>query len=56
MAQIVDKDTRIIDVDFGTLRTNVGRTALSGDPTSVTLDLNGTSDLLTSVPAGQPCI
>jgi len=54
LAQIVDENTRIIDVDFGTLRTNVGRTALAGDPTSVTLDLNGTSDLLTSVPAGAP--
>jgi len=54
LAQIVDENTRIIDVDFGTLQTQIGRTADSADPTSVVLALNGTSDLLTSVPAGAP--
>lgn len=53
LAQIVDQNTRIIDVDFGTIQANVGRDLDAPFPTSVSMSLNGTADLLQNIPAGQ---
>ena len=52
MVRIVDKNTRIIDVDFGTLDVSIGRSAGDSNPTSVVLAGNGRSQLLTNIPAG----
>lgn len=51
MARIIDKDTRILDIDFGQLTTGVGRVAGSFIPTTLTLGQNGQSQLLNSIPA-----
>lgn len=52
MATIVDKDTRIIDVDFGTLGVAISRNKDSSVPDAVTFSLNGTNELLSSIAAG----
>ena len=49
MARIIDKDTRLIDIDFGELTTSCGRSAGSNDPDAVTLGGNGLGQLLNSV-------
>jgi len=46
MARIVDKDTRLIDIDFGPVGTTCGRAALSLDPTSAVGSLNGMQQVL----------
>ncbi len=53
VAKIVDQNTRIIDVDFGTLQATVGRELDSPFPTAVNLLKNGTADLLQNIPGGQ---
>lgn len=46
MARIVDKDTRLIDVDFGPVATVLARAANDPSATSATSSLNGTLQLL----------
>ena len=46
MARVVDKDTRMIDIDFGPVGTTCGRAALSLDPTSAVGSLNGMQQVL----------
>ena len=46
MARIVDKDTRLIDVDFGPLSVNLAREELATEPNSVTIGLNGAKQLI----------
>ena len=46
MARIVDKDTRLIDVDFGPLTVNVTRALGDTDPNSITASLNGEKQLI----------
>ena len=54
MARIVDKDTRLIDVDFGPLATILSRVQGDGSPTTAQSALNGTLQLLYYADAGQP--
>ena len=49
MARIIDKDTRLIDIDFGGLDLGIGRTATSNNPTSLTITGNGQSQLLNAI-------
>jgi hypothetical protein len=51
MARIVDKDTRIIDIDFGQISVNLIRNAGDSAPTSVTWLQNGSNQLINSLPA-----
>jgi len=46
MARIIDKDTRLIDVDFGPLTVNCSRPATDTQPNSVTSGGNGTGQLI----------
>ena len=50
MARILDKDTRIIDIDFGPVSVQVGRVDLEIKPATVSLTKNGTAQLLNSIP------
>lgn len=52
MARIIDKDTRLIDVDFGPVETNVNRDVATTRPASVSYDRNGTDQIIFSAPAG----
>lgn len=53
MARILDKDTRLIDVDFGPVSISTTRAALSLNPTVVTLGgLNGEEQLIDHILAG----
>ena len=52
MARIIDKDTRLIDVDFGPVETNVGRLAGEFRPTSVTYSKNGVDQIIWSGTVG----
>ena len=52
MARIIDKDTRLIDVDFGPVETNVGREAGAYGPTSVTYSKNGVDQIIWSGTVG----
>lgn len=54
MARIVDKDTRLIDVDFGPLASVLGRAAGETIPTSAQSALNGELDLLYFAPIADP--
>lgn len=54
MARIVDKDTRLIDVDFGPLATVLSRAQGDGSPNTATSSLNGELQLLYYAPAGAP--
>ena len=49
MARIIDKDTRLIDIDFGGLDLGITRTAGAGNPTSLTITGNGQSQLLNNI-------
>jgi len=49
MARIIDKDTRLIDVDFSQLSSSVGRSAGSNEPDSVTYSGPGQGQLLNSI-------
>ena len=51
MARIIDKDTRLIDVDFSQISTSVSRSAGSNDPDVVTISGPGQGQLLQSVRA-----
>lgn len=46
MARIIDKDTRLIDVDFGPLTVNLTRPALASEPDAVSVGLNGAKQLI----------
>lgn len=46
MARIVDKDTRLIDCDFGPISVAASRTAGNTQPSSVTSGLNGAGQLI----------
>jgi hypothetical protein len=48
MARIIDKDTRLIDVDFGPLTVACSRIAGDTVPTTITAGQNGTQQLLVS--------
>ena len=48
MARIIDKDTRLIDVDFGPLTVACGRIAGDTVPTTITSGQNGVQQLLVS--------
>ena len=50
MARIIDKDTRIIDVDFGPLDVSTTREAGDFNPTTVVLGANGQDQLIHFVP------
>jgi len=52
MARIIDKDTRLIDIDFGELTVATGRSAGSNFPDGVTSGGNGQGQLLNLLPAG----
>lgn len=59
MARIIDKDTRLIDVDFGPVTTNIARTLGSRFPdgttgNKATFGGNGTLQFLRSEDAGTP--
>lgn len=49
MARIIDKDTRLIDVDFSQLSATAGRTAGSNEPTFVAYSGPGQGQLLNSI-------
>lgn len=51
MARIIDKDTRLIDIDFGGLEIGLTRTATQPFPTGVTTSGNGLSQLLNVITA-----
>lgn len=53
MARIIDKDTRLIDLDFGELTVSAARDAGSDVPTSITSGGNGTGVVLNVLPAGS---
>jgi hypothetical protein len=46
MARLIDKDTRLIDIDFGPVTTNISRDALAQEPTGATVGLNGVNQLI----------
>jgi len=52
MARIIDKDTRLIDVDFGPVDTIVGREGGSFGPTSVQYNKNGVDQIIWSGTVG----
>lgn len=52
MARIIDKDTRIIDVDFGPIDVYLDRLPNDYDATTVSYTRNGTDQLVWSAPAG----
>ena len=49
MARIIDKDTRLIDIDFGPLSVNITRNATDFNPFAIALSGNGEGQLLHSV-------
>ena len=51
MARILDKDTRLIDIDFGPLNVATTRAIADFDPTTLSLTKNGQAQLLHTVPA-----
>lgn len=54
MARILDKDTRLIDIDFGPLSVNVLRDPSGFNPATVTFTGNGQGQLMTFVAANDP--
>jgi hypothetical protein len=54
MARILDKDTRLIDVDFGPVRVNCVRAAGSFNPTNTTTTENGINQLLLEPVVASP--
>jgi hypothetical protein len=54
MARIIDKETRIIDIDFGNIAVSAGRSAGSTVPDGVNAAGNGVGDLLNLIPAATP--
>ena len=53
MARIIDKDTRLIDVDFGQITLSTARTGGDEVPNNVTTGGVGVGQLLNVLPAGQ---
>jgi hypothetical protein len=51
MARILDKDTRLIDIDFGPIGVATTRAIGDFDPTTLSLTKNGQGQLLNAVPA-----
>ena len=51
MARILDKDTRLIDIDFGPIGVATTRAVGDFDPTTVVTTGNGTGQLLNVIPA-----
>lgn len=51
MARILDKDTRLIDIDFGGIESSVTRLPTEPNPATATLTGNGRSELLNELPA-----
>jgi len=54
MARILDKDTRLIDIDFGPLSIGVTRNPGDFDASAVTTAGNGEAQLLNTAPTSQP--
>ena len=54
MARIIDKDTRIIDIDFGPVDAGLTRDANAFTPTDLTLERNGIDQVIGFVPVGSP--
>jgi len=54
MARILDKDTRLIDIDFGPLSVGITRVADDFNPATVTFEGNGQGQLLNSASATFP--
>ena len=54
MARILDKDTRLIDIDFGPVNVATTRAILGFNPATVSITKNGTSQLLNSIPVTVP--
>ena len=50
MARILDKDTRLIDIDFGPIDVATTRAILDFDPTTLSITGNGVGQLLNSIP------
>lgn len=46
MARLIDKDTRLIDIDFGPVTTNILRGSEETSPTTATVGLNGANQLI----------
>ena len=46
MARLIDKDTRLIDIDFGPVATNITRNQTEQQPNAATYGLNGENQLL----------
>ncbi len=53
MARIIDKDTRLIDIDFSQIKVAIGRSAGSESPDGVTVSGPGQGQLLHIVDGGQ---
>lgn len=53
MARIIDKDTRIIDIDFGPVDAGFTREGDGFDPATLSLELNGTDQIIGSIAAGN---
>jgi hypothetical protein len=51
MARILDKDTRLIDIDFGPMRVATTRAILGFNPATLSITGNGVGQLLNSIPA-----
>ena len=54
MARILDKDTRLIDIDFGPVNVATTRAIAGFNPATVSITKNGTSQLLNSIPVTVP--
>lgn len=52
MARIIDKDTRIIDIDFGPVDASITRDADGFAPSLVTYNRNGVDQIISSIPGG----
>lgn len=52
MPRIVDDNTRIIDVDFGTVSASFNRTAGLFNPDTISFDYNGSDQIISQVAAG----
>ena len=46
MVRLIDKDTRLIDIDFGPVSTFTNRNQLAQNPTGTTVGLNGINQLI----------
>jgi len=52
--RIVDKETRLIDIDFGPVGVSQGRIAGDGAPSTIAFSLNGDQQFVYGAPAGAP--